>query len=267
MTASPGWHPSGVEVDWWTGIPVAVLVCGIGAWAQAAVRHRPGHNLWRGGLLALGSAVVVAAVAGPLDRAGRDGLLAAHIVQHIVLADLAAPLLVLSVPPGARRRMLANRAGAIIGRPFIVLALWAGLIYLWFVPSLHREAMPGGAAHLADQAAFFAAGLLLWAIVFDARAARPLGAALKAGGLPWWARHLYAMGSRALLIPAAAVLWASPDARYHLRGGWDFSMTRSDDGETAAAIMTGFEMMLFTFAVFLVFILVAAKEGDHDQTG
>jgi hypothetical protein len=30
--------------------------------------------------------------------------------------------------------------------------------------------------------------------------------------------------------------------------------------------MTGFEMMLFTFAVFLVFILVAVKEGDKDQT-
>ena len=256
-----------MEVDWWTGLPVAVLLGGIGAWAVAAARRRPGFNRWRAGLLALGAAVVVGVVSGPLDRAGRDGLLSAHIVQHIVLADLAAPLLVLSVPPGARRRMLANRAGALLGRPFIVLALWTALIYLWFVPSLHREAMPGGAVHLVDQAAFFAAGLLLWAMIFDARSARPLGAALKRGGLPWWARHLYAMGSRALLIPAAAVLWASPDARYHLRGGWDFGMTRSDDGEAAAAIMTGFEMMLFTFAVFLVFILVAVKEGDHDQTG
>jgi hypothetical protein len=31
-------------------------------------------------------------------------------------------------------------------------------------------------------------------------------------------------------------------------------------------VVTGFEMMLFTFAVFVVFILVAVKEGDH-QTG
>jgi hypothetical protein len=256
-----------VEVDWWTCLPAACLLCGVGAWALAAARRRPGYNRWRAGLLVLGSAVVAAALAGPLDRAGRDGLLSAHIVQHIVLADLAAPLLLLSVPPGTRRRMLANRAGAILGRPFLVLALWAGLVYMWFVPSLHREAMPGGAVHVADQAAFFAAGLLLWAIIFDARAARPIGAALKSGGLPWWARHLYAIGSRTLLIPAAAVLWASPDARYHLRGAWDFTMTRGDDGEAAAAIMTGFEMMLFTFAVFLVFILVAAKEGDRDQTG
>jgi cytochrome c oxidase assembly factor CtaG len=256
-----------VEVDWWTGLPAAGLLGGSGAWALAAARGRPGFNPWRGALLALGAAVLGAAVAGPLDRAGRDGLLSAHIVQHIVLADLAAPILVLSVPPGVRRRLLATRAGAVIGRPFPVLGLWAGLIYVWFVPSLHREAMPGGAAHVADQAAVFMAGVLLWAIIFDARAARPLGTALRTGGLPWWARHLYAMGSRTLLIPAAAVLWISPDARYHLRGAWDFSMTRSADGEAAASIMTGFEMMLFTFAVFLVFILVAVKEGDHDQTG
>jgi len=256
-----------VEVDWWTGVPVAALLCGIGAWTLGAARRRPGFNVWRAGLLALGSAIVVAAVAGPLDRAGRDGLLTAHIVQHIVLADLAAPILVLSVPPAARRLMLGHRAGALLGRPFLILPLWAGLIYLWFVPSLHRQAMPGGALHVADQAAVFTAGLLLWAIIFDARRARPLGTALKTGGLPWWARHLYAMGSRTLLIPAAAVLWISPDARYHLQGGWDFGISRSEDGEAAASIMTGFEMMLFTFAVFLVFILVAVKEGDQDQTG
>jgi cytochrome c oxidase assembly factor CtaG len=183
--------------------------------------------VWRAGLLLFGSAVLVAGVAGPLDRAGRDGLLTAHIVQHIVLADLAAPLLVLSVPPAVRRRMLAHRAGAVVGRPFLILPLWAALIYLWFVPSLHRQAMPGGPAHLADQAAFFVAGLLLWAII-DARTDRPLGTALRTGGLPWWARHLYAMGSRTLRIPAA-VLWASPDARDHAQGGWDFGISRSED--------------------------------------
>jgi cytochrome c oxidase assembly factor CtaG len=256
-----------VELDWWTGLAAAGLLCGVAAWVLAAIRRHAGFNVWRAGLLVLGSAVLVAAVAGPLDEAGRDGLLSAHIVQHIVLADLAAPLLVLSVPPAVRRRMLANPAGRLLGRPFVVLAVWAGLIYLWFVPSLHREAMPGGAAHLADQAALLGAGLLLWAIVFDARPARPLGTALRTGGLPWWARHLYAIGSRALLIPAAAVLWLSPTARYHLPGGWDFGMSRTEDGEAAAGIMTGFEMMLFTFAVFLVFILVAVKEGDQDQTG
>jgi len=256
-----------VELDWWTGLAAAGLLCGVGVWALAAIRHRAGFNRWRAGLLVLGSAVLVAVVAGPLDRAGRDGLLTAHIVQHILLADLAAPLLVLSVPPRVRRRMLANPVGRLLGRPFLVLAVWAGLIYLWFVPSLHRQAMPGGAAHVADQAALLAAGLLLWAIVFDARAARPLGTALRTGGLPWWARHLYAMGSRTLLIPAAAVLWLSPTTRYHLPGGWGFGMSRTEDGEAAAGIMTGFEMMLFTFAVFLVFILVAVKEGDQDQTG
>jgi len=59
-------------------------------------------------------------------------------------ADLAAPLLVLRVPPRVRRLMLASPAGRLLGRPFRVLAVWAGLIYLWFVPSLHRQAIPGG---------------------------------------------------------------------------------------------------------------------------
>jgi cytochrome c oxidase assembly factor CtaG len=255
-----------VEVDWWTGIPAAALLCGTAAWIIAAARRAPGFNRWRAGLLVLGAGVVAATVAGPLDRAGRDGLLTAHIVQHILLADLAAPLAVLSVPPRVRRAALAGRAGTLLGRPFFVLGVWAVLIYLWFIPALHRQAIPSGAPHVADQVALFAAGLLLWATIFDARAERPLGTALRSGGLPWWARHLYAMGSRTLLIPAAAVLWIAPDGRYHRPGAWDFSMSRAADGEAAAAIMTGFEMMLFTFAVFLVFVLVAVKEGDQPQT-
>jgi cytochrome c oxidase assembly factor CtaG len=256
-----------VELDTWTGIAAAGLLAGVGAWALAAARRAAGFNRWRAGLLVLGSGVVAGVIAGPLDRAGRDGLLTAHIVQHILLADLAAPLLVLSVPPRIRRAILANRAGELLGRPFVVLPAWAALIYPWFIPALHQRAIPGGAAHVTDQVAFLGAGVLLWAIIFDARAARPLGTALRTGGLPWWARHLYAMGSRTLLIPAAAILWIAPNGRYHRPGGWDFGMSRSDDGEAAASIMTGFEMMLFTFAVFLVFVLVAVKEGDHDQTG
>jgi hypothetical protein len=45
--------------------------------------------------------------------------------------------------------------------------------------------------------------------------------------------------------------------------------TRWEAGRSSSPrrYVTGFEMMLFTFAVFLVFILVAVKEGDHDQTG
>jgi hypothetical protein len=33
------------------------------------------------------------------------------------------PLLVLSIPPAVRRRMLANRTGVLLARPFLILPL------------------------------------------------------------------------------------------------------------------------------------------------
>lgn len=45
---------------------------------------------------------------------------------------------------------------------------------------------------------------------FDPREERPLGRGLREGGLPWWGRHTYAMGTRLALVPAAAVLWLAP---------------------------------------------------------
>ena len=49
------------------------------------------------------------------------------------------------------------------------------------------------------------------------------------------------------------------------RGSWTFDTSWAQDQTTAASIMLGFEMMLFAFAVILVFILVAVREGDGPQ--
>lgn len=221
-----------------------------------------------------GAGAAVAALAPPLDRLGQEGLLTAHITQHVVLADVAAPLLLIGLPPRVAGGLgaLLERVGRrpdVVGRvltaaasPVGALVLWAGVTYFWFVPAVHRAAVPQGVVHTLDHAAFLAAGLLIWLIAFDPRPRRPLLDAARVGGLPWWARHVYAATTRVAMIPPAFAIWlAGPTAYYPDNRPLPFDLTRAGDQERAASVMIGFEMLLAGLAVILAFVFVSVHEG------
>jgi hypothetical protein len=70
------------------------------------------------------------------------------------------------------------------------------------------------------------------------------------------------MVSRLAVLPPAFVVWLSSASSYHaLDGPWAFGLDPSEDQELAASIMIGFEMILFSFAVVLLFIFVSVSEG------
>ena len=225
--------------------------------------------------LALVAAATVAAlvVVSPLDRHGRDGLLTAHVIQHVALADLVAPLLLLGLPVAGRRtlaRALAGlrsrqtrptRAAAWVFTPLGAAAVWAALTYLWLVPPIHRAAVPAGVVHAADHVAFLLAGVLVWLVAFDPRPERPLREAVRDGGLPWWARHAYAMATRAAMLPPAIFIWVAASSAYHTGAPLPFDLSIQEDQERAASIMIGFEMLLSAIAVVLAFVFLSVHEG------
>ena len=119
--------------------------------------------------LAFGGAMVVLliAVASPLDALGERYLFSAHMVQHVLLGDIA-PLLVLLglsrviMRPATRRLARLERALGRLAHPASAIAVWLGLIYLWHVPALYDAAIEHPALHALEHASFFTAGLALW---------------------------------------------------------------------------------------------------------
>lgn len=229
---------------------------------------------WRTVVFALGVALGVATIATPLDRSGQEGLLTAHLIQHIVLGDLVAPLLLLGLPVGVQRllreALLAistssapvARAATFVLSPVGALIVWTAVSYTWFVPALHVRAAPGGFVHGLDHVSFLLFGLLIWLGAFDPRPARPVAEALRTGGLPWWARHIYAMVARLSMLPPAIAVWlAAPSAYYATDDRLPFGLTQPQDQERAASVMIGFEMLLFSLAFVLAFIFVSVSEG------
>lgn len=252
----------------------------LGAAALQLHRRSPSWKWWGVLTFALGWLMALGAVLSPLDTLGEDGSLSAHIVQHVMLGDLAAPLLLIGLPPvlksvwgrryadatrgtGRRARILT-----IVLSPAGGLIIWALVTYVWIAPPVHRLAIPDGFAHFADHASFFVFGLLVWLAAFDFRRGVPvhtweaLKGAMATRDLPWWGRHAYAMVSRVAMLPAVIVLWLAPTAAYYLSPGpTPGGATQGEDQVRAASLMLGFEMLLSGLAVVLAFIWVSVSDG------
>ena len=118
----------------------AVLAAAVFVPAFARVRRRePARAPWtRVGLFASGLAVMLVPLVSPLNVAGERYLLSAHMLEHVLLADAGAALLVLSVRGPIASELLPRPAPAplrsaadVLMRPPVTLAVWAVVVAVW----------------------------------------------------------------------------------------------------------------------------------------
>jgi cytochrome c oxidase assembly factor CtaG len=119
--------------------------------------------------IAFGGAVLalLAALVSPVDGLGADYLFSAHMVQHVLLGDIAPLLLLLSLSrvimrPATRRLARVERALGPLASPWTAIAIWLGIMYLWHVPALYDAAAQQPLLHALEHLSFFAAGVALW---------------------------------------------------------------------------------------------------------
>jgi cytochrome c oxidase assembly factor CtaG len=136
---------------------------------RAARREAGGRGAGLAQALAFVAAILVigAAVASPLDALGERYLFSAHMLQHVLLGDIAPLLVLLALSrvilrPATRRLHRLERALGRLAHPATGLFVWLGLIYLWHVPALYDAALRSPVLHALEHASFFTAGLALW---------------------------------------------------------------------------------------------------------
>lgn len=110
---------------------------------------------------------LLAALVSPIDGLGEHYLFSAHMLQHVLLGDIAPLLLLLSLSrvmmrPFTRRAIRVERALGAFAHPLVPLCLWIGLMYFWHIPALYDAALENPFVHLAEHISFFSAGLLVW---------------------------------------------------------------------------------------------------------
>jgi putative membrane protein len=126
--------------------------------------HRPGFGrlaLFAGGLL-----VILAALVSPLDDLG-DQLLVMHMIQHILLLDIAPILLILGLSkvllrPVTRRLTIIERRAGYLAHPAFAAFAYIAIMWAWHVPAMYDEALRNTTVHAFEHLCFFTVGALYW---------------------------------------------------------------------------------------------------------
>ncbi len=151
----------------WLGF--ALLAAGY-ALATGALRQRSGWgqpvSKNRQAAFYLGTAAAWLALVSPLDYLADNYLLAAHMVQHLLLILVAPPLWLAGLPGGLVDRALAARwLRAILNgitRPLPAFIIFNGVFLFWHLPGLYDAALANERIHILEHLGFLAAAVVGW---------------------------------------------------------------------------------------------------------
>lgn len=131
-------------------------------------------------LFVAGVLVTVLAIVSPVDHIGERYLQSAHMLQHVLIADLGIMLTLLAVRGPLTvfflpRNLLAPlaRVGALrrtlrfLLRPGISYAVWVAVLVGWHIPVLYEAALHHRFWHDLEHLSFVLGGLLVWTQIID----------------------------------------------------------------------------------------------------
>jgi putative membrane protein len=119
---------------------------------------------WRLASFAAGVLLVAAVQIGPLDTLA-DNVLVAHMLQHIIIGDIASLLIVLGLTGPVIQPLLrvrVTRPLRTLAHPIVAVALWAINLYVWHLPLLYQLAIRHDLVHALEHACLLWFGALLW---------------------------------------------------------------------------------------------------------
>jgi putative membrane protein len=132
--------------------------------ATLGARGRP-VPVWRQVSFGSGLLVIGIATLSPLGDRLADELVLAHMVEHLLIGDIAALLLVLGLTGPLLQPLLGLpvlRHLRVLVNPLVAFPIWAIDLYAWHIPWLYDKAYGGAAVHALEHTMFIACGCLMW---------------------------------------------------------------------------------------------------------
>jgi len=212
--------------------------------------HKPGYG--RLTVFGLGLVVTLAALVSPIDVLG-DQLLFMHMVQHVLLLDIAPILLILGLTkvllrPVTRRVHAIERRAGFFAHPAFAVIAYVGLMWLWHIPVMYDLALRHSGIHAFEHLCFAAAGTLYWWHLLS-----PIRTRHRLGGMGPVA---YMVSTKLLVGGLGIVLAFAPASFYpfyeHHPHYWGLSP--SEDQSIAGLLMALEQSVVMGIALVWVFV-------------
>jgi cytochrome c oxidase assembly factor CtaG len=231
-------------------------------WTRARTLARRGHPVpgWRQACWYSGLGLMVATLVSPLARMSEE-LFLAHMIEHLLLADLGALLLVLGLTGPLLQPVLGApglRWLRVFAHPVVAISCWTVNFYVWHLPLLYQGAVEHDAVHALQHILFVAFGIGMWMAL--------LGPLPKPAWFGNGAKIGYIIAVRLIQsVLANALLWSSGVLypRY-AAGQAAWGISPANDQSAAGAIMM-VEGSVVTICLFCWLFLKAAREGEEKQ--
>jgi cytochrome c oxidase assembly factor CtaG len=240
-------------------VPVAILVLLYARRAHTLAGGAHRVPRWRQFCFYSGCAVIAGALTG-LDQPA-DELLYAHMIEHLLLSDVAALLIVLGLTGPLLAPVLRIRAFdrlRVLTHPAIAFPLWAINLYVWHLPVFYEAALRHSGVHALEHAMFLSFGVLMWMPLFG-----PLPTPSWFGN---FAKLLYIVAVRLTGTVLGNVFVWSGTVFYpfYRHGDATAHLSPVTDQNLAGAIMM-VEESLLTLGLFCWLFLRAARESEERQ--
>jgi cytochrome c oxidase assembly factor CtaG len=231
-------HGRGLEV---TTLQQAAFYAGVGLWAVAMF--------------------------SPLDSLAVD-LLSAHMAQHLMIAELGGPLILVGLrapviffflpKPAmvwlARRRGL-RRVMRKLTTPLAAIAVYVVVLYGWHFGPLFEAALHNGFVHAIQHESFFFIAILVWIPALEPTRRRLRGELWKAG-------HIIGARFFGMLLGMAFIVMRTPAYDWYVGRTRQHGVSAITDQQIAGGLMMSLDVAIILFAVAFFFYRSAQ---DHDR--
>ncbi len=224
------------------------------------------QTAWYAGLVLMGVALL-----SPLDSLGETDLLSAHMAQHLLIADLSAPLLVIGLRSPvyafilpralfvelARSRRL-RAAFRFLKQPLVAGPLWIAVLYGWHLAPAYESALRSPVLHAIQHQTFIAASILLWVSVLEP-------ARRRVPGELWKIPQIVGTRFAGMFLGMAFVILQRPIYEsFYGRRALEHGLTPAEDQQIAGGLMLVLDFIVMIGAL-IFFFMRAAEDADRKQ--
>jgi putative membrane protein len=202
---------------------------------------------------AAGLVLIAVALLSPLEHIALTSLLSVHLLQNVILADWAPPLLVLGLTPAMVAACERRRAIRLVTSPAFALAYWLAAWYVLHIPAVYGYALTHRWALGIEHLVFITAGLAFWWPV------------LAPGRMQPGPKLFYLFGAFVAAAPVAlALALTHPQYSFYVHAPRLWGISPLEDQQLGAIAMAVEQAAILFAACSVVFFRLLAEDEAGD---